>query len=376
MTESVTATSADARSEYDESPPELDEILAVSRGMATAVAPEGGLSDVQAPLLRAITKAVTGNDIDYRALEPLGPEELAAVLARRKPAYRQRLVHHMVLAEMVLIPIPEDVAQRVAAVARALGIDDEFVNVARQYARGALGLAWNELRREGFVEPNETADLTGMHAAAQLVDPWEEPPPDPELVARWRAFADLPEGTLGRAVADMYRARGFFIPGTRSAASPYLAQHDFVHVLADYGTTIEGELEVFAFVGRADPDPKGFAWLATMVGLFETGYIHQQGFFASNVRDRHLDNPGMNDRLADAIWRGKLVAESFGRDLFFVDYHELADRQIDDVREMLCVPAKSEAALAGGSVGPFHPDGLSEFQREAGLRAADDDRTF
>jgi hypothetical protein len=43
---------------------------------------------------------------------------------------------------------------------------------------------------------------------------------------------------------------------------------------------------------------------------------------------------------------------------------------------MLCVPAKSEAALAGGSVGPFHPDGLSEFQREAGLRAADDDRTF
>jgi len=376
VTESVTATSADARGEYDETPPELDEILAVSRGMATAVAPKGGLSDVQAPLLRAITKAVTGHDIDYRALEPLGPEELAAVLARRKPAYRQRLVHHMVLAEMVLIPIPEDVAQRVAAVARALGIDDEFVNVARQYARGALGLAWNELRREGFVEPNETADLTGMHAAAQLVDPWEEPPPDAELVARWRAFAALPEGTLGRAVAEMYRARGFFIPGTRSAASPYLAQHDFVHVLADYGTTIEGELEVFAFVGRADPDPKGFAWLATMVGLFETGYIHQQGFFASNVRDRHLDNPGMNDRLADAIWRGKLVAESFGRDLFFVDYHELADRSIEEVREMLCVPAKSEAALAGGSVGPFHPDGLSEFQREAGLQAADDDRTF
>jgi hypothetical protein len=149
-----------------------------------------------------------------------------------------------------------------------------------------------------------------------------------------------------------------------------------VHVLADYGTTIEGELEVFAFVGRADPDPKGFAWLATMVGLFETGYIHQQGFFEANVRDRHLDNPGMTERLADAIRRGKVVSEAFGRDLFHVDYHELADRSIDDIREMLCMPAKDDAAIAGGSVGPYHPDGLSEFQREAGLKSRDDDRTF
>ena len=376
MSGGVTTDATDALAHYDETPPELDEILAVSRGMATAVAPASGLSDVQAPLLRAITKAVTSHDIDYRALEPLGPDELARVLERRKPAYRQRLVHHMVLAEMVLIPIPEDVAQRVAAVARALGVDDDFVDVARQYARGALGLAWNELRREGFVERTDVDDLTGLHAAAQIVDPWEEPPPDSELEARWRAFAELPEDTLGRAVADMYRARGFFIPGTRSAASPYLAQHDFVHVVADYGTTIEGELEVFAFVGRADPDPKGFAWLATMVGLFETGYIHQQGFFEANVRDRHLDNPGMDVRLADAIRRGKIVSEAFGRDLFHVDYHELANRSIEDVRELLCLPAKDDAAIAGGSVGPFHPDGLSAFQREAGQKSRADERTF
>ena len=46
-----------------------------------------------------------------------------------------------------------------------------------------------------------------------------------------------------------------------------------MHVLADYGTNLKGELEVFAFIGRADPDPKGFAWLATLIGLFETGYI-------------------------------------------------------------------------------------------------------
>jgi hypothetical protein len=378
VSDTVTTAEADARTEYDDTPPGIDEIMAVSRAMATAVAPDTGLTHVQGPLLRAITKAVTGQDIDYYTLEPLGSDELARVLARRKPAYRQRLVHHMVLAELVLTPIPEEVAQRVAAAARALGVDDDFVDVARQYAKGALGLAWNELRREGFVERVDTADLSGLHAAAKLVDPWEEQAPDAELEARWRAFADLPEGTLGRAVADMYRERAFFIPGTKSAASAYLAQHDFVHVLADYGTTIEGELEVFAFVGRADPDPKGFAWLATMVGLFETGYIHQQGFFQANVRDRHLDNPGMNDRLADAIWRGKLVSEAFGHDLFQVDYHELADRPIEDIRKELCFPPKSEAAIAGGSVGPFDAEGLTEFQRDAACQALEkpDPRTF
>lgn len=378
MTEVVASGVADARAEVDASAPEMDEILAVSRGIATAVAPETGLTEVQAPLLHAITKAVTGVDVDYLNLEPLDANALAQLLARRSDQYRQRLVHHMVLAELVLIPIPEDVAQRVAAAAQALGVDDDFVDVARQYARGALGLAWNELRREGFVERSDDADLTGLHAAAKQVDPWEEPAPDPELEARWRAFAELPEGSLGRAVADMYRDRGFWIPGTRSAASAYLAQHDFVHVLAEYGTTIEGELEVFAFVGRADPDPKGFAWLATMVGLFETGYIQQQGFFQSNVRERHLDSPGMSDRLADAIRRGKVVAEAYGNDLFQVDYHELAPLPLDEVRERLCIPPKSEAALAGGSVGPSHPDGLSEFQRAAAIQSRDhpDGRTF
>jgi hypothetical protein len=374
----VTTTSAGARSEYDLSPPGEDEVLAVSRGMATAVAPEGGLSDVQAPLLRAITKGLTGYDIDYRTLDPLGPDELARVVERRKPEYRQRLVHHMVLAELVLTPIPEDVAQRVATAALALGVDDDFVDVARKYARGALGLAWNELRREGFVERSDAADVSGLHATAELVDPWDEAPPSAELEARWRAFAELPEGTLGRSIAEMYRARGFFIPGTPFAANEYLAQHDFVHVLAEYGTTIEGELEVFAFVGRADPDPKGFAWLATMIGLFETGYIHQQGFFEADVRDRHLDNPGMDVRLADAIRRGKAMAEGFGKDLFHVDYHELAHQPVEDVRAQLGIPSKSEAAIEAGSVGPFDPDGISGPQRAAAQKAREqhDKRTY
>ena len=97
--------------------------------------------------------------------------------------------------------------------------------------------------------------------------------------------------------------RGFALPGSATGASAYLAQHDFVHVLADYGTNLKGELEVFVFIGRADPDPKGFAWLATLIGLFETGYIADTGFFERDVRQRTIQAPGMHRRIADAILR-------------------------------------------------------------------------
>lgn len=366
----MTGPFADPPADVDTSKPEYDEIYAVSRGMATAVAPPDGLTAVQVSLLRAVTKAVTGVDIDYQALEPLGPDDFAAVLARRGQQYKQRLVHHMVLAEMVLAPIPQAVAQRVAACAEAFGITDDFVAIARRYAKGALGLAWNDLRRNGFTERFDPGIRAPLHSEAALEDPWDEAPPEPDLEARWRALADLPEGSLGRGVAEMYRARGFQLPGTRGAASAYLAQHDFVHVLADYGTTMEGELEVFAFVGRADPDPKGFAWLATMVGLFETGYVATQGFFASNVRDRLLDNPGMDVRLADAIRRGKAVAENLGRDLFTVDFHSVAEHPVSLLAELLEIPPKSDEVIAAGSAGPFDPGGISEFQRDAGVRVA------
>jgi hypothetical protein len=352
----------------------VDHVTLVARGIATAVAPESGLTEVQAELLEAIASALTGVSVDYRALDPLGPEEFADVLAGRDLDYRRRIVHHMVLGELVLRPIPVDVAHRVATYSRALGVTDEFVRVARRYAQGAYGLAWMDLQRSGFVEHvREAGDEEPPARAATTPAPFEPAQVDAELEARWAAFADLPDDTLGGAVWEMYDSRGFELPGTPGGAPAYLAQHDFVHVLADYGTNLKGELEVFGFIGRADPDPKGFAWLATLIGLFETGYISSAGFFDRDVRERHIRAPGMNHRLADAIRRGKIVCDHCGVDLFDVDYHELADRPVGEVRERLGMPPKSPTAIEGGSVGTFDPEGMSENQRRAAARRRGDD---
>jgi hypothetical protein len=261
----------------------------------------------------------------------------------------------MVLGELVLQPLPVEIAERVESYARALGIEDRFVHVARDYAQGAFDHAWEDLRRSGFVEGAGagTADTAGVAPSAA----------DPELEARWLALAELPVGSLGRAVSDMYAGRGFTVPGAAGGPSAYLAQHDFVHVLGDYGTNLKGELEVFALIGRADPDPKGFAWLATLIGLFETGFIEDTGFFERDVREHNIAAPGMDLRIADAIRRGKVMCEHVGKDLFEIDFHALAPRAVDDTRETLHVPPKAPGVVAAGSPGVFDRDGMSAQQQ-------------
>jgi hypothetical protein len=161
----------------------------------------------------------------------------------------------------------------------------------------------------------------------------------------------------------MYDSRAFQLPGAPGGPPPRLAQHDFVHVLADYGTNLRGEVEVFALIGRADPDPQGFAWLATLVGLFETGYIATSGFFDRDVRDPVIQAPGMHLRVADAIRRGKMVWQRHDADLFEFPFIEHATKPVDEVRALLGMPPKSLTALEAGSAPLCSLEGMSETQR-------------
>jgi ubiquinone biosynthesis protein Coq4 len=174
----------------------------------------------------------------------------------------------------------------------------------------------------------------------------------------------LPEGTLGREVVKFYDARGFEFPGRPGSAPPLLAQHDWVHVLADYGSTVESEIEVFAFISRANDDPRAFSLLAQIISLFETGYA-AMGMGLFEYDRGHLSHEGMAVRLADAMRRGALAAASNKSvDLFAVDWFAYADRPIDDVRTELAIVPKAPHAIDCGSVTPWEKGGISPFQYE------------
>ena len=178
-------------------------------------------------------------------------------------------------------------------------------------------------------------------------------------------------------MVKFYDARGFVFPGRSGSAPPLLAQHDWVHVLADYGSTVESEIEVFGFIARANDDPRAFSLLAQVISLFETGYT-ASGMGLFQYDRGHLSHEGVAVRLADALRRGALsAAANHSIDFLTVDWFEHAELPIDEVRDQLGIVAKDPRAIESGSATPWEPGGISAYQYRAGNEAAEQhDRTL
>jgi hypothetical protein len=347
--------------------PDEAEVLALSRGIESAVAPSGGLTETQQMLLRAICVSMTGFPATLGG-PPMTPTEFAQSLSERTPEYHSRIVQLMVLLSLVLRPLPPEVADRIATYASALGVEEGMVQVAHGFAVGSLGLAAFDFERNGYASEWKPEDTAVLHTSSELASAWDADVADPPLAARWQSMEQLPEGTMGRRMTEFYRARGFAYPGLPGSAPPLLAQHDWVHVLADYGTTVESEMEVFAFIARANDDPRAFSLLAMVVSLFETGYLRTgAGLFESSPG--HLSEHGMATRVGDAMRRGAMCQGS--NDYLRTDWFELAELSIEEAQEHFCVVDKAPEAVEAGSVGPWEPGGISPFQIQSGAAAAE-----
>jgi hypothetical protein len=330
-----------------------------------------GNTEFQRLLVEAAFAAMTGHEISSDDLPVVGSDLYAERLALRGEAYRMRMVHMMVLAALVLRPIPIAVADRVSEFSRALGIDDRLLETVRSFAASDHALTSFDFERNGYTSTWSDEQASVLHAG-RVGSGWDKYEDDAALADRWRSLDDLPDDSLGKAVHRFYQSRGFSVPGTAGSAPPLLAQHDWVHVLADYGTKVEAELEVFAFIARANDDPRGFSLLAMAVSLFETGNL-SDGAGLFEAFPGQLSRDGMAVRIADAMRRGAL-SHGLGPvpdvDFMAVDWFELAPRPMTELRRAFGVVAKSDEALAAGSVGPWEPGGISEFQRSSGVRLA------
>jgi len=356
-------------------PPDAAESQVLADGIATAVAGREGLLPIQQALIEALFPAMTGHRVTVADRPTMKAAELATALARRDIQFRSRGVQLMLLCALVRHPLPEDVADNVAEFARELGVEEGMVDVAREFAAGSLGLAAHDFTRNGYEGTwHEEESATALHSSRVLHDAWELSVNDPELAARWAALENLPGDTLGRKVWEMYQARGFTFPGTPGSAPPLLAQHDWVHVLADYGTTVESEVEVFGLIARANDDMHAFSLLAMVIALFETGYLATGAGLFESSPGHFSSSPDMAVRLADAMARGARCHDaetgSDSIDFLRMDWFAVAQRTCDDLRQRFHLLPKSEDAVAAGSVGPWSPGGISPFQMQAGRQLA------
>ncbi len=109
-----------------------------------------------------------------------------------------------------------------------------------------------------------------------------------------------------------------------------------------------------------------------VVSLFETGYLPTgMGLFEYDMG--HLTSD-VAVRIADAMYRGavskNVVTGDTSLDFLRVNWFELAPLQISEVRELIDLPEKSRRARDAGSVGPWEPGGISEYQLAAGRALA------
>ena len=360
-------------------PPTAAEVEFITRGLATGAAGPDGLTDTQRAVLNALTTSMTGFVVDVANVEPLGPDEFADALRFRNHEFRTRIIQLMLLAELLLVPLPPQVTAQVESYAQRLGVGDDIMRVAREVSHGSMGLALIDFERSGYFQHLLDRPPDHLHVSSALASAWDTASTDDELYEHWHALAQCPDGSIGQGVHRFYRARGFTFPGPPESAPPLLAQHDFIHVIADYGSTVDCEIEVFGLISRANDDPAAFALLAMVLGLFETGYIKAaaQGFFGFDRGYLSADAEHMAARLADAMYRGAVLATYLDAndrcaetDLLGNDWFAYAEWPLADVRAHFGLPPRSELAIASGSVTPWEPGGISPFQFAAGQKAA------
>lgn len=307
-------------------PPAAAPLLA--QALIAACRLPGGWSDpLQPRLLARLFEGLLDVAVDPMAPVSLTPEALAPQLP--SPQARRELVDWMVLLEMVCRPIPPALQASVDRWAAALGVEDPALVVARDLTAGAQVRATADFYRLNWIgehrseEPGFAPLLEryGPRAYALTVEP------DPAEAARWRALAQLPPGSLGRALADFYAARGFGWPGELGAANADLAHHDWVHLIAGYDTVPIGELEVTAFMAAASRDPGAMVGFLGAVSIYETGLL--ASVVVPPTLTHTLSAPGAVERVLAAIRRGDRCAVD---PLLGVDYFQLAPEPLEEVR--------------------------------------------
>jgi hypothetical protein len=279
-----------------------------------------------------------------------------------KTEVKQRLFQLFILTELILDPIPYKATKALQEIADILNVEDAFIEVAREYSMGAYGVAASDLHRKGYMGDPNLIKKGGekMRVHKSFTDPFENDEEDPELLQQWMDLEKCADDTLGKNIWRYYSGRGFVFTGQKGSVNPTIAQHDWIHLLADYGTTIENELEVFAFIGSSIPDIKGFSFLIAIISLFETGRLESWGGGVLNADRGHLDLPGMPERLADAIRRGRICNLDV---MYGIDYFDYKDMPIDEVRQKLRIVPKAEDV---SSPGVWDPNGITSYQRDHG----------
>ena len=301
---------------------------------------------------------MTGFVVPAHHVPRIGPRGVRARdRATRDEAFRHRMVQFMLLCSLVLVPLPEDVVQRVEEYAASsasttrCSASPTATRTAASASRSSTSSAAATWRRG---TPRTPPRCTRRR---QLTDAWDQ------CVLRsrrspqqWEAFRELARRharARGREVLRRARVR---VPGPArqcaAAARPARLGARARRLRLDGRVRARGvrlhrasqRRPARVLVAGDDHQPvRDRAISRSARGLFQ----YDRG---------HLSHEGMAVRLADAMRRGALCgAHAGGPDLLMHDWFADADRPVEDVRAEFGVVPKAGARGRAGSVTPWEP---------------------
>lgn len=310
------------------------------RGLATAWSIVFGLDDV-----------VPTDD-----LEPIDPTDLARLVT--DPALRRLAVQLVTVMSFVDGVVDQTKLQRILDTAQALGVDARFVTAIRHLTENDIRWAGLDMLRANVESiPGMTWDPDDPMAAFL---PYRDGHDRPDLVARYDALGDLPEGTLGNAFFHHYRDNHFGFPGEPwGVVEAWGTPHDTLHLLSGYSTSAQGELLVAVFNGASlsRPDDLMESHVLPVIFTYHLGIELNKGINKGD-RERMDRDPSWRDNFEGNVhlgldpaklWRSWERASAMTTDVFsgHWDFWAEAATPLDELRARYGIAplAPEDAAL-------------------------------
>jgi hypothetical protein len=302
----------------------------VVRGLVGAIDVGGGPTDEQVVVLRAVTTHLWERpDLDPATVIGTGPVETAAAVP--DAGARRRFHEILFTLEACRHPLVPEQVDRVEQYAAALAVAGPDLALFRTAVAEGTERAAADFARflDASIEARHEAGLTPRASAER---------PEPGLAARVAAFADLPDGSLGRAYLDFYARHGLGLPG--AAAHPmnhFFVAHDMTHVIAGIEPTAAGEIALSAFQMAMDDTPTNVGALLCSLVVHEAGLGSSPTF---GTEERILADPDAARLLGEELARGARCSA----DCSAADHFALAPLPLAEVRRRFGVVAPAEPA--------------------------------
>jgi hypothetical protein len=307
------------------------------RALKTIASAAGPVGPAQRAMMAAAQKVILRTSADIDTLAPITPAELAQGFAA-SPEIRHQFANGMIVTAVADgTPSREAIAQ-VDAYAKALGISDPVLADLRLLADGHMTIFKLDFLRRGHIKDifKNQLEQKGPLGFAKSVLTMRGVMEDPALAARYRAWEKLPEATLGRSLVDFYNKNGFGVPGERGGFPEAGLYHDFSHLLGEYSTAPEGELQVAAFSAGYKRERPFYLMLFSIL-IFSSG-VQMRPTADDFVTKGVLGKPGIAELVLAAVERGSKVNMDLSDKW---DYWAWIELPIDEVRRRMNILPKA-----------------------------------